>query len=275
VLEDQAARAPEAAGVRPLRVGAVCYLNTAPLVRGLEADPGVELSRDVPSRIAAALHAGEIDLGLIPSIEYAEGDYAIVPGLAIASHGPVLSVRLFLARPLTDVRRVALDTSSRTSVALTRILLHERLAREPEWIPMAPDVDAMLAAADGALVIGDPALDYEGRAEYLDMGAEWGGLTGLPFVWAFWAGPAGAVSGGQVGRLQRAAREGLAAIPAIAAEESRGDARRAERYASYLRDTITYALGEDELRGVREFHRRAHALCLIRRLPELRFHAHP
>jgi chorismate dehydratase len=275
VLEGRQALAEEVTEVRPLRVGAVSYLNTAPLVHGLASDPGIRLSRDVPSRIAASLHAGEIDLGLVPSIEYAAGDYAIVPGLAIASRGPVLSVRLFLARPLAEARRVALDASSRTSVALLRILLREQLGREPEWVEMAPDVPAMLEAADAALVIGDPALDYAGGAEHLDLGAEWLRLTGLPFVWAFWAGPAGALSPGQVERLQRAAREGREAIPAIAAAESGGDPRRAERYASYLRGTITYSLGESELAGLRELYRRAKALALIARVPEIRFHDHP
>jgi len=98
---------------RPLRLGVVSYLNAVPLVHGLEADPRFVLVRDVPSRVAERLHAGEIDLGMIPSVEYAAGDYAIVPGIAIASRGPVRSVMLLHRGPLAHIRRVAVDTSSR------------------------------------------------------------------------------------------------------------------------------------------------------------------
>ncbi|HET7294969.1 MAG TPA: MqnA/MqnD/SBP family protein, partial [Vicinamibacteria bacterium] len=140
--------------MRPLRLGVVCYLNVEPIVHGLRDDPRFQLVRDVPSRIAELLHAGEIDLGMIPSVEYARSDYAIVPEIAIASRGAVRSVVLLHERPLDEVRRVALDTSSRTSAALLRIVLRERLGREPEGVDMAPDPAAMLAAADAALVIG-------------------------------------------------------------------------------------------------------------------------
>jgi predicted solute-binding protein len=176
--------------VSPLRLGVVSYLNAVPTVQGLDSDPRFEIVRDVPSRIAARLHAGEIDLGLIPSIEYAEGDYAIVPGIAIASRGPVRSVMLLHRRPIEGIRRVAVDTSSRTSAALVRVLLRDRLGRDPEYAPMPPDVPAMLNSADAALVIGDPALYYDGEAARLDLGAEWTERTGRPFVYAFWAGHA-------------------------------------------------------------------------------------
>ena len=161
--------------------------------------------------MAERLHAGEVDLGLVPSIEYAFGRYAIVPGVAIASRGPVRSVCLFHRGPLERVRRVALDTSSRASVGLVRVLLHARLGRDPEYVPMAPRLDAMLGEADAALLIGDPALDLESDVARLDLGEEWTRLTGLPFVYAFWAGPAGrrepgAASRGCSRRSRRASR---------------------------------------------------------------------
>ena len=139
-------------------------------------------------RVADALHSGDIDLGVIPSIEYAAGDYAIVPGVGIASRGPVRSVSLFHRRPLSEVRRVALDSSSRTSAALLRILLHDRLGRDPEYVVMNPSLPDMLATADAALLIGDRALYFEGEESRLDLGQEWTDRTALPFVWAFWAG---------------------------------------------------------------------------------------
>lgn len=265
--------AAEDAASRLLRLGAVSYLNAEPSVHGLERAPGFRIERDLPSRVAERLHAGEVDLGLVPSIEYALGRYAIVPGIAIASRGPVRSVSLFHRVPLEAVRRVALDTSSRASAGLLRVLLNARLGRDPEYVAMAPGLDAMLAAADAALLIGDPALDVESDLGRLDLGEEWTRLTGLPFVYAFWAGPQGAVDASGVRTLQAALAAGLGALGAIAARHARGDAARAARYETYLRDHIVYRLGEAEQAGLVEFLRRAHALGLVPAVPELRFHA--
>jgi chorismate dehydratase len=257
---------------RALRLGAVAYLNATPLVHGLDADPRFELVRDVPSRVAERLHADELDLGMIPSIEYAAGGYAIVPGVGIASQGAVRSVLLLQRRPLDQLRRVAVDSSSRTSVALLRILLAERLPRGLEYVTRAPDVPAMLEDADAALVIGDSALYHEGDEERLDLGEEWTRRTGLPFVWAFWAGRPGVLAHGDVDRLQEALRLGLLAIPAIAATYNGLGRARAPLNEAYLRGSIVFALGDEQLQGLREFYRRAQALQLIERVPELRFH---
>jgi len=260
---------------RAVRLGAVSYLNAEPPVHGLDEDAGsgFRVEREVPSRVARRLHAGEVDLGLIPSIEYAFSDYAIVPGVAIGSRGPVRSVCLFHHGPLDRVRRVALDTSSRTSAALVKILLRERLGRDPQYVPMAPSLVDMLAVADAALLIGDPALDHEGDAARLDLGEEWARLTGLPFVFAFWAGRAGVVGPAGVRRLQAALASGLRALPEIASRHAGGEASRAGKYEGYLRENIVYRLGEEEQEGLREFFRRARALSLVPAVPELRFHA--
>jgi chorismate dehydratase len=262
-----------------LRLGVVSYLNAEPLVYGLDGDARFRLERDVPSRVAEKLHRGESDLGMIPSIEYAFGDYAIVPGLAIGSRGPVRSVNLYHRLPLAEVRRVALDTSSRTSVALTKILLHETLGAHPEYIAHGPSLPEMLGVAEAALVIGDPALYLDTEVPRLDLGEEWQRRTGLPFVYAFWAGRPGAVASADIDRLQRALREGLYAVDRIAATYDGHGAGTAEalrgregRNASYLRANVLYSLGEEEQRGLSEFFRRAFALGLIPRLPELRFH---
>ena len=258
---------------RLVRLGAVSYLNSEPHVHGLETDPAFRLEREVPSRVARRLHAGEVDLGLVPSIEYAFGDYAIVPGVSVGSRGPVRSVCVFHHGPLERVRRVALDTSSRTSAALVKILLRERLGRDPQYVPMGPGLVDMLAVADAALLIGDPALDQEGEVSRLDLGEAWTRLTGLPFVFAFWAGRAGAVSAAGARRMQAALAAGLEALPEIARRYAAGDPERAVKYESYLRANIVSRLGEDEQAGLREFYRRAHALSLIPAVPELRFHA--
>ncbi len=256
----------------PVRLGAVSYLNAAPLVHGLAEDPAFALTADLPSRVAEQLHAGAIDVGMIPAIEYARGDYGIVPGIAIGSRGPVRSVNLYLRGKLDQVRRVALDTSSRTSVALARILLRERLGRDPEYVDRPPSVEGMLAEADAALVIGDPALYASTDAERLDLGEGWQILTGLPFVFAFWAGRLGTLTAGHVERLQRALRSGLEDLPRIAVSYNGNGAGRAQLNESYLRSNIVYALGPEELAGLSEFYRRAHRQGIIPRIPELRVH---
>jgi chorismate dehydratase len=223
--------------------------------------------------MARRLHAGGVDLAMIPSIEYAFGRYAIVPGIAIGSRGAVRSVSLFHSRPLDEVRRVAVDASSRASVALLKVLLHERLGRDPEYVPMAPALVDMLDVADAALIIGDPALDQESPVPGLDVGEEWTRLTGLPFVYAFWAGPPGVVTPAGVARLQAALASGLGAFSEIAARHADGTPGRAPAYEAYLRENVVYRLGEEEIAGLREFYRRAHALDLVPAIPELSFHA--
>lgn len=207
---------------------------------------------------------------MIPSIEYAAGEYAIVPGVAIASRGPVRSVCLFHRRPLPEVRRVALDSSSRTSAALVRILLRDRLGRDPEYVVMPPSLPDMLAAADAALLIGDRALYFDGGESRLDLGQEWTERTGLPFVWAFWAGRHEAARPADVARLQAALAAGLQALPAIASAYN--GAGRAALNEGYLRSNIVYGLGAAEAAGLKEFYRRAFGLGLIARVPELRFY---
>jgi len=270
-----------------LRLGVVPYLNVAPIVHGLLTDASVELVRDVPSHLLDRLLAGEIQAATLPSIDYARAPepLEIVPGIAIASRGPVRSVRLIHPAPVEQIRRVALDESSHTSAALLRILLRERLGRDPEYVTRPPELPAMLEEADAALLIGDPALFAGDDRPSLDLGREWTDLSGAPMVWAFWAAPPGALSGADVARLQASLGTGLEALPAIAASYNSPAAMELTRptagppraqlvaaFESYLRDNVLYRLGEDEIRGLLEYYRRAHGLGLIERVPELRFH---
>jgi len=268
------ARRADGAAAAAIRLGAVSYLNVEPIIHGLEGDPRFGLLREVPSRVAERLHAGEIDLGTIPSIEYAFGDYAIVPGIAIGSRGAVRSVNLYHTVPMASLKRVALDTSSRTSVALLKVLLRERLGRDPEYVEMAPSLDNMLGAADGALLIGDPALYLEGSVSHLDLGLAWQQATGLPFVYAFWAGPLGVIDEAGVAALQAALEAGRKAVPEIALRYAAAGGGKARTNEAYLTEHIQFDLGESEQAGLREFYRRAFALGLIPRVPELRFHGH-
>jgi chorismate dehydratase len=239
-----------------IRLGAVDYLNARPLVHGLDKHPNLfSLRFDSPSRCAVLLHDQQIDVGMIPAIEYCRGpEYRIVPGLAIVSVGTVASVALFTKNPIHQVRTIAADTSSRTSNALLKILCAERFGIAPELRPMAPDADVMLAACDGALIIGDPALyldPAEKGVEKIDLGEQWTDLTGLPFVWAFWAGRPGVVPPEAVRALQEARDAGVARADAIAAAYC--GPGRAALGQTYLRDNIQYEMGDGEIAGVRKY----------------------
>jgi chorismate dehydratase len=240
----------------PIRLGAVAYLNARPLVHGLERQERFALRFDPPSRCAALLHDGSIDVGMIPTIEYCRGpEYRIVPGMAIISRGAVASVALFTRKPVQEIRTIAADTSSRTSNALIRILCAERFRIAPEFRPMLPDPDAMFDACDAALIIGDPALyldPAEKRVEKIDLAEEWIGLTGLPFVWAFWAGRPDALAAADVELLRQARDSGVADADAIA-DDYCGPAR-AELGRRYLRDNIQYDLRNQDIAGLRRYY---------------------
>jgi chorismate dehydratase len=257
-----------------LRLGVVPYLNVAPIVHALEGVPGIELVRDVPARLLARLRAGEIDAGTIPSIDYAEGGLEIVPGIAIASRGAVRSVRLVHRGPLAEARRVAVDTSSHTSVALLKVLADGIFAGTPEYVAQDPDPAVMLQSADAALVIGDVALFKAEGLPYVDLGQRWTERTGLPFVYAFWASAPGRLRAADVARLRDSLARGLRAIPDIASAYNGVGAGRSPECESYLRECVTYRLGRDERLGLAEFYRLCHAKGLIARIPELLFHAH-
>ena len=171
---------------RPLRVAAVSYLNTKPLVYGLDAHPDLFTLRfGVPSRCVALLHERSADLAMLSAIEYLrEPEYRVVPEIAVAPSGPVRSVALYTTRPPEDIRSVALDSSSRTAVALLRILCAQRYRIEPEFVTMGPDLPAMLERCDAALLIGDPALfaGHDDHVRKIDLGEEWTAMTGLPAV---------------------------------------------------------------------------------------------
>lgn len=258
-----------------LRLGAVSYLNTKPLVFGLESHRDLFAVRyDLPSQCAKLLHQGHVDLGLIPSVEYLRGDYAMVPDVAIGSHGPIASVAIFTRVPIDQVRTLALDTSSRTSVALTKILCAKRWQIEPTLVPLGPNLTAMLAKADAALLIGDPALELDPAAHgvtKIDLGTEWHALTRLPFVYAVWAGRQGIATQEHCAGLQAARDQGVASVESIARASARGDAARESRALQYLRDNLKYGLGAAEVAGLLQFHLWAVQLRLAPQLKPLRF----
>ena len=260
----------------PVRIGAVGYLNARPLTWALDRSPERWRVRyDLPAICASLLHRGDTDLGLIPSIEYLQSpDYRFVPGVGIGSRGPVASVALYTRVPLDRIRHVALDTSSRTSVTLIRVLCHHHFRIEPQFVPHGPDLAAMARDYDAGLLIGDPAFDADHEAlglTKIDLGEEWTRMTGLPFIYAAWTGRAGAISSGDVRELQEAQDEGVRSTAAIAGEYGGGDARRTARAAVYLRDNVKYGLGADEAAGLQMFLDYAAELGLAPRRRTLEF----
>jgi chorismate dehydratase len=244
---------------RKLRVGAVSYLNTAPLVWGMLHGPQhgeVELSFSIPSRCAEQVEQRVVDAGLVPVAEVARQELEMAPGLGIACAGAVRSILLFSRLPWSRIRTLAADASSRTSVELARVILRERYGAEPALTACEPVLEKMLAGADAALIIGDPALRLNPEElpfEHLDLGSEWLELTGLPMVFAAWAGQPG-LPLDRVERVTRGSyefgRARLDEIVATAAIERGIAPALADRY---LRQHIRYELGRKEHDGLQAF----------------------
>ncbi len=258
------------------RVSVVKYLNTVPLIWGMlhgEQQGKFDLSFTTPACCADALARGQVDVGIIPSIEYQRIPGAcIVGGVSIASKALVKSVLLLSNKPVEQVERVALDNSSRTSVALVTILLRTFYGRNAEFTPFEPDADEMLRCNDAALVIGDPALAYRGPAPYVyDLASEWRKFTGLPFVFALWVG----ISAIEMRRLREhfeGSRDyGVAHIDEIAREYAPKYRLAAADVKIYLTENIDYSLDSENMEGLRLFYRLAHEAGLIPESRDLEF----
>jgi chorismate dehydratase len=259
-----------------VRIGAVAYLNTKPLIHDLEKlAPDAELVLDLPSRLADLLEQGSLDVALIPVIEYfRSGTYRIVPDIAIAGDGPVLSVTLFSRVPWQQIRRVALDEGSRTSAALAQILLRQRYGVAPEVVPLSMHAAAEDVDADAVLLIGDRAMHacLPGFAHAFDLGQEWHDWTDLPFVYAVWAAREGADLGRVAAALQEAKRRGCRNAGPIASREAPRLGLDGGFCRRYLTNIIRYDLGPRELAGLRRFYQLACELGLARRGVDLEFY---
>ncbi|MDW8107552.1 MAG: menaquinone biosynthesis protein [Armatimonadota bacterium] len=241
------------------KVGSVPYVNAAPLTRWLESETGARYAEVIyapPSQLAQMLRAGALDVALVSSVEhFHRPETRYVHGLAIASRREVLSVRLFSQVPLAQVRTVALDTSSLTSAALTRILL-ERVYRVcPAYIDAPPDLEAMLQSADAALLIGDLGMTAHHPAvrEVLDLGVAWHEWTGLPFVWALWLMNADAPAEAISDLLHTAYEWGERNLDAIIAAEAQRTGIPRELCAHYLREVMVYEIDDTFLQGLERF----------------------
>ena len=259
----------------PIRVGAVSYLNSKPLIEGLsDLKPEFELVLDYPSRLADDLAIGLLDVALIPSIEcFRDPSYEIVSDACVATHGPVMSVKLYCRVPFGEIRTLAVDEGSRTSAALARIMLAERFGVHPKTssLPLGHSVDA--TDADAILLIGDRAMHAldEQFAGTWDLGEEWLGWTGLPFVFAMWAARARTVTEAIEETLQQIRDQGLKNIEEIARREAPLLGLTERTAYKYLTENLHYRLGSAERKSLMLFNELASKLGLIQEGVELVF----
>ncbi|HUK67109.1 MAG TPA: cyclic dehypoxanthinyl futalosine synthase [Anaeromyxobacteraceae bacterium] len=235
-----------------LRAAAVSFLNARPLTAALENHPRIELVLAEPSMCARLLERGEVEMALLPVGGLAGKEYEIVPGVAIGSDGPVSTVLLVGEQSPVVWDEVFLDTASRTSQLLARLVLAER-GIHPRFTP-APAAEGLAAArgTKGALIIGDRAFDVSAN-QVLDLGREWTQATRLPMIYALWAARPGVLSPEDVATITRAAREGLGMRTEIAQGFAREKGGDPERYRRYLTHRIRYGLGPYELEGLEAF----------------------
>lgn len=262
-----------------LRVGAVSYLNAKPLYYQLEKHaPGVRLTMDLPSRLADRLAAGELDVALIPSVEYLRGaaqGYEILPGFAIAARGVVRSVKLFSRVPYNKIERIALDAGSRTSQALAQVWLSEIHHCRPERIELLPlGVPIQESTADAVLLIGDRAMKVDHTPYYgvVDLAEAWNQMTGLPFVFALWVVRAGVDLGGLEAAFDLSRADGLAHASDLAETYGPRLGLDVATCYDYLTNVLSYDLGDREVAGLSRFARMAAALGLAPEGVELVFH---
>lgn len=272
--------APLAPTSRPVRIGVVSFLNTAPLIDGLDDLAEVELRPSVPSLLLDQLESGTADVALASSIDYqrCRRPLVVLPVGQLGCDGPTLTVRLYAAAPIESVERVWCDTDSHTSVALLRILMAERYGREIEVVPYharervaghrpADWPDAMLLIGDKVVTDSPPAVRYPHQ---LDLGEAWRELTGLPFVFACWMAPADLDEGLRHRAamvLDRTRRRSALYLDAIVAERTRDGRWPRDLAGTYLREHIRHAWTERSRIAVETFHALAHRHGLV---PEAR-----
>lgn len=276
--------------MKKLRISAISFLNTAPLMWDFEhpnfaqRDLGAEfdISYTVPSACAEALRQGEADIGIIPAITYQTiPDLVVIPEIAIASAGAVRSILVLSKKPLQEIKTLAADTSSRTSVVLTKIMFQKWWqpgSAGPQFVPVDPDPDKMLARCDAALLIGDPALvaDRSKYAVSVDLGEEWTRRTGKPFVYAFWAVRKAALASHPLaeslaGIFQESRDHGLTNIKAIATEWAPRLGMNEAAIEEYLLNNVRYAFNQEQLAGLNLFFALANEVGATSKIESINF----
>jgi len=269
--------------MRRLRISAISYLNTAPLMWDFDHGPAgqqFDIEYTLPSSCARSLATRTADIGIIPAAAYTQIDgLQILPDVAIASRQAVRSILLVSRRPIDEVRSVALDTSSMTSVALTKVIFEKWLGGRRTFTAMEPNLDQMLRSCDAGLLIGDPALQVDrSRYQTLDLAEEWIRHTGKPFVFAFWAVRADALPESDpaldLAAVFRNSRDhGLeaASLDRIAQEWAPRLNMSKDDVRFYLTKNIHYELDSSCLEGLKLFYRYAAEIGALPEAPEMRF----
>lgn len=215
-----------------------------------------DLTFATPSACAGEVETGAADIGIVPVVEARRMKLATIPGVGIACRGPVRSILLIVKVPPDRIRTLAADTSSRTSVQLALVILQRRYGVTPALLPKPADLEPMLAEADAALIIGDPALHLDPESlpyQVLDLGQEWWDLSGLPMVFAKWAGPSGAIQPWMEDAFSGSMRFGLNNINRIVAVESQSRGLPEDLVRAYLTRHICFEIGPEEEAGMRKF----------------------
>lgn len=225
-----------------IHIGSVPYLNGKPLIYQLDQIPSIDVIQDVPSRLAIMLKNKEIAVGLVSLAAcFQNPELQIIPGIVISCNGPAESVKFFYNNSIDDIKSVALDSSSISSVTLIKVILSEVYGLQPEYTVTPPVLPAMLHACDGAVLIGDPAMRIpSGRYKELDLGLEWYKLTGLPFVFAVWAANPEMIDPALIDTLASVKNDGLAAIDQISQTESERLDLPYDVCFRYLQDIMGY-----------------------------------
>lgn len=258
------------------RVSVVKYLNTVPLIWGMlkgKQQRKYDLDFTTPAKCADDLRQQEAAVGIIPSIEYQRMDgLRVLPGCSIASKGIVKSVLLLSKVPIEDIKTVALDNSSRTSAVLVQVLLQKFYSLTPSVTPADPEPARMLQHADAALLIGDPALTFDGGGlKVYDLAAEWKKFTGLPFVFAVWAGHEDAGLSRFSADFEASRDYGLQNIGAIGQEYGPRLGLTPQAVEVYLKENIDYSLDDENRKGLQLFYHLAHESGITRNEKEILF----
>lgn len=241
------------------RVAVISYLNTVPLIWGLENGPRrhpFQLQYCLPAQGADRVLRGEADIGLLPVIEMSRQSLVHVRGVGIACDGAVRSILLISKVAPFQIRTLAVDRGSRTSVMLARVILSRKFGVDPAVTVMEPELDGMLAANDAALVIGDPALRLDPHSlpfETLDLGQEWKDLTGLPMVFAVWCGHRPSITPATTRCFVDSLAYGERHVSTIVAGESSVRNLPPDLVHHYLTRNIIYRLGENEYKGMQTY----------------------
>jgi len=241
-------------------VGGVRFFNARPLLYGLEDRPEIHLVEAPPAHLADDLNQGKFHAALVPSIDYqmTQNHWTILPQVAIGSHGEVLTVQIFSRCPLERIETLACDLDSHTSVVLAQILFQKCYNKKLNIVPLTDEPDSHTAV----LLIGDKVLPHLNQWPHqLDLGGQWNQLTGLPFVYAFWALPDPANCEPLVALLQQAAQQGLANLDEIISPANDYGFTH-DQARQYLTKNLSFEFGPDQQQGLTRFYQLAHELNL-------------